>query len=427
MMKKMKRMKKAVSCILTAILVLALTGCGDKGDLSCSREMTQSSSNKYSEEDLETFCREIDNEFYEKYQSFAFSLFDKCYQNDKKTMMISPYSVYMAMGLLANGADGETLSEIEQAMGGLSLEEINRKASAFSNYMRMEKEDLKFIDANSIWLNKAFAKNISEDYLKACSDSFRASVFESDFSKEKARDDMNLWVKKQTLQRIPKLVDELDSEDVAILINALAFEGKWMKPFEKENVKEDTFTHADGTTDTKEMMCQIFAQADFYEDDFCRGFSLCYDDGFVYTAFLPKEGVSIDELAAHMTAENYRNLMQSETRVRLNVGIPKYEERYRMDEMQDILKEMGIQKAFSASADFSKMSKMPIYASRVVHETTIEVDLDGTTATAATEIAMTRSEAPRPEKAEEVYLNRSFLYMISASWGSAPLFIGVYR
>ena len=38
-----------------------------------------------------------------------------------------------------------------------------------------------------------------------------------------------------------------------------------------------------------------------------------------------------------------------------------------------------------------------------------------------------KAAAPRPEKAEEVYLNRSFLYMISASWGSAPLFIGVYR
>ena len=50
---------------------------------------------------------------------FAFSLFNKVneLEKEKNNWMISPFSASVALSMIANGADGNTLAELQDAMG----------------------------------------------------------------------------------------------------------------------------------------------------------------------------------------------------------------------------------------------------------------------------------------------------------------------
>lgn len=414
---------------MTVILMVSLLGCSgeDNADsLGCSKQLTATSSG------TEVTLKEADDTFIKAYNSYAFSLFRECYKAEQGTMMISPYSIYMALGLLANGADGETLTQLENALGGLSVDEMNSYAGKWSQTLCEQSDSTKFSDANSIWLNQAYEKGISEAYLRACGDYFRASVFSSDFSDAKTvAGDMNKWVKKHTNEMIPELIkpDAIDMDTIAVLMNAIAFDGKWDEAFEDSDVWEDDFTHADGSVTTMEMMHESDKMF-YYEDDLCSGFSKDYKDGrYSFRAFLPKEGVSVDELAEHMTEENYAKLLDDRLFTKVIIEIPEYTEEYELENMCDSLESLGIVDAFLPGADFSGMSEeISIYVSKVIHKTKIELNTEGTKAAAATAVIMTKSAAlVEPEEPKTVYLNSPFLYMIADNETDCPVFIGVYQ
>ena len=83
---------------------------------------------------------------------------------------------------------------------------------------------------------------------------------------------------------------------------------------------------------------------------------------------------------------------------------------------------MGI--AFSDFADFSKIvSTRELYISRVLHNTFVEVDEEGTEAAAVTAVAMANGAA-NPETTVSFIVNRPFLFFIKEKSTGTILFAG---
>lgn len=63
-----------------------------------------------------------------------------------KTTLLSPYSVLLALGMTANGANSATLQEMEQALGA-KTDDLNHWGLAACRLA----EDGKVVSANSLW------------------------------------------------------------------------------------------------------------------------------------------------------------------------------------------------------------------------------------------------------------------------------------
>jgi len=432
-----KYLQKPIAVLLIVILSAALFGCaaedrvkaGDsriapetadpgenEGNYAVSREMTGGTSTTGIEPEP------MDAVLADAYNDYAFRFFREVLSGEDETMMISPYSLWFALGMLANGASDSTLSEIEQ-LTGMSTEQMNRLAAWF---MSRQGEDEVFTIADSVWLSEAFSKEINPDYLKICGNAYRAAVFCTDFTKPEAVTDLNRWVSEHTKGMIPKMNDSLDPKTIMMLVNAIAFDAKWAKPFSENSCNDETFKHEDGTEEQRKLM---YGDADdvYYENALCTGFRKSYEGRqYSYVAFLPKEGVTVNELAASLTAESWRELRANAKDGNVYVKIPEYKEEYGAS-LTEILARMGMREAFTNLAKFGNLSERETHVSEVIQKTFIEVDREGTKAAAVTEIGMRYTDSVDVRDIYRVYLNRSFVYMIIDNLTGCPIFIGTVR
>ena len=106
-----KSFYRSTAAVLAAgICTAALAGCttGDAGLSKGTKSLTEG----YETAAADTGAT-LEESFRESYADFALRLFQKSYDSEQNTM-ISPYSVMMALAMAANGAQGETLAQMEE-------------------------------------------------------------------------------------------------------------------------------------------------------------------------------------------------------------------------------------------------------------------------------------------------------------------------
>lgn len=356
----------------------------------------------------------------EAYEQFAYRLFTQLPEGE--TRMVSPFSVYVALSIAANGANGETLSQMDELLG-LTAEERNAYLTAWIDDLTSGgSDDTRFTNADSLWIRSSLEQYVPKEFLDICAQYYQAAVYSTPMDRSTV-EGINAWVKAKTMNMIDKLIEELSPETVMILMNAIALDAKWTETFDEAKTQKDyTFTKADGSTVKVDMMFEE-AQGGYVENDLATGFIKRYKGGeFSYIALLPKEGVSVGQLAKSLKPGDIRILYNNPINGEVNIGLPKYEEEYKV-ELNEVLKALGVTDAFDAGkADFSRLLQRSAYVSQVTHKTFISVDEAGTKAAAVTEIAFDECATRR----YHVILDRPFVYMIVDSDG-LPIFLGTYE
>ncbi len=355
------------------------------------------------------------------YTEFAVNLFKKSYSEDGKNTLISPLSVIYALGLTANGADGNTLSQMEDVLN-FNVSDLNNYLYSYAK-QKAKDESATLSIANSIWFtNDEERLKVNHDFLQKNADYYNAAANRADFSDPDTVKDINNWVKDNTKGMIPEIVDSIKPDDVMFLINALAFEAEWVDKYTKNSVKEGTFTNKDGTQKTVEFM---HSEEHLYiGDENSKGFIKKYKGNYAFAALLPNENVSIDEFVSTLSGEKITNMLTTLGSRYCITSMPKFETEYNV-EMSEIFKSLGMTDAFiEGVADFSKMADPKgIFIGNIIHKTFISVGEKGTKAGAATVVQMTDG-GMSPIGATEIHLNRPFVYMLVDTENNIPLFIG---
>ena len=343
---------------------------------------------------------------------------------DKKNVLISPESVLTAMAMVINGANGDTLNEMQKSLyGDISVADFNKNMSAYNDFLVLSK-DVQFHMANSIWMRDGV--NIKKDFLDTNEKYYHSQAYSEPFNTDTVGK-INQWVKKNTKDMIPGLIDQISKESVMYLINALAFEGRWSTQYSSYQVKKDTFTDANGKKQTVNMLNST--EYSYLKDKNATGVMKNYEGGtYAVVGLLPNEGVSVSDYLKDMTGESFVKLLRSEEYQRVLTKIPEFSYDYSTN-MVDTMKAMGITKAFTKGADFSRMGTtkegFTFYIDEILHKTHIELDRFGTKAAAVTSITMKAGSAPADDKPKEVYLNRPFIYAIVETSTNLPIFMGV--
>lgn len=353
---------------------------------------------------------------------FALRLFRAGMEDDKNTLL-SPLSVLAALSMTANGAKGETLSQMESVLG-MPVDELNTWLHIYMANLP-EEETYRLHLANSIWFTDNPTFTVNEAFLQTTADYYDAGIYRAPFDAATC-DAINRWVKDNTDGMIPQILEQIPEDAVMYLVNALAFEAKWQKPYSEYQIREGEFTTEDGTKQTVQMM---YAEENRYlEDGKAVGFVKYYEDRkYAFAALLPEEGVTVADYVSTLTGERLQEILTSAEAVPVETALPQFTVEYDV-EMSDILQSMGMMDAFDGTlADFSGLGSSTegnITISRVLHKTYIAVDGKGTKAAAATAVeAVTECEMIEPEP-KQVYLDRPFVYLLIDCETNLPFFLG---
>lgn len=351
---------------------------------------------------------------------FSLRLLQSSLQENENTL-ISPLSVIYALGMTANGADGETLAQMEETFG-LSTEEVNRYLYTY-NHSLPQGDQYQLRLANAIWFCDREDLVFEVDFLQTNADWYGAGLYKAPFDDSTLRE-INDWVEVNTDGLIRDILDEIRDDAVMYLVNALAFDAEWETIYKEYQIYGGIFTSADGNGQEAEMMHS--EESCYLEDEYATGFVKYYADrSYAFAALLPNEGVSLEEYTAFLNGERLNKLFADAQTITVYAAIPKFECEYDL-EMSQVLQAMGMTDAFDdVLADFSRMghsARGNIHINRILHKTYIAVDERGTKAGASTVVEMTDESAPMNTKT--VHLDRPFLYMLIDCEENLPIFIG---
>ncbi len=365
---------------------------------------------------------------------FAYMTFaDKMYVNMPvdKNYMFSPLSVKMALMMEANGAEGKTQQEILDAINVVNLENYNNTIKLMLKKYS-QSDLLKLNVANSIWINSdKTSQRFSEEYNNTVADIFNAT---SDIvNNETAVDEVNGWVNEKTQGKIPTIITEDNAEFWAMLVNAVYFKGRWQDEFYKGATEEDIFTSRDGMQTGIDFMNKTswmgYAETDgvtIVELPYLTREAVFDEKGeYIETKVLDGVGISMYLMMSDGSFSPEEVLDSTEMSSKyIALSVPKFSVEYSTG-LNDILKTIGIKKAFEKDAEFEKMfDHGNMWIDSTIHKTYIKIDEEGTEAAAVTAIGMAGSAMP--PKPVEVKYNKPFTFVIRDNNSGEILFIGEY-
>lgn len=363
----------------------------------------------------------------EETTDFAFRFFRQVNESEKNqaNWMISPLSASMALGMLTNGADGNTLAELKATLGfsEANIDEMN----AYYRRLLTELPDLDNTTqlrlANSIWINQDF--KVKKPFVDVNKQMYDAQVSNLDFSSAKAPSIINNWCSDHTNGRITEVIGNIDPNAMMYLLNALYFKGIWAEKykFNKSNTKDEDFTNADGSRTKVKMMNQTTTCSFSYNDHFWIAKFPYGNRAYSMTLLLPDEDLGLDKCLEAMTGESWKEWNMGWTSRELIVKMPRFEIKYNKSLIED-MKALGIKEAFTSSANFTNLSDKALYLGLLNQHTYLKVDEEGTEAAAVTVTGVLTEAGPPPGGPVEFYLNRPFAFLITETSTGTVLFTG---
>jgi serpin B len=296
----------------------------------------------------------------------------------------------MALGMTMNGAAGQTFDEMRAALafGTRPAAEINASYRSLIDMLRALDPTVDFRIANSIWYRAGFP--FEQTFLDESRQFFDARVSGLDFASSKRGALHQRLGQQSTNGKIDKIVDGPIPNDVVMyLINAIYFNGSWTTRFDRNQTRTEQFHTIGGTTAPIAMMrrtdtIRVAETADAQVVD------LPYGGGaYTMTILLPKEGKSLRDVVATLTADAWQAAVTGATARSVELQMPKFTLRWEAL-LNDPLQALGMRQAFQGDvADFTRMSRdagNPLYISKVKQKAFVDVHEEGTEAAAVTSV-----------------------------------------
>jgi len=363
-------------------------------------------------------------EIIEADHAFGFELFlEVCRESEEENIMISPMSVSYALGMTYNGAAGTTLDAFNEVLhfGALSNQEVNESYKDLMHQLLNLSKEVEFALANSIWYKKDYP--VLEDFIKTNEEYFLAAVEEADFSDPLTLDLINGWIEEQTNDKIKDMLDYIPGSAVMYLINAIYFNADWRYEFPKENTYLGDFKLENESKTTVDYMV-VEGDFQYTSNDNFTAVELPYSDSsFSMLVMLPNPGSTVSSIAEAMDVSTWDSWFENSQRQGVRVVFPKFKYEFK-SLLNDPLMSLGLGVAFSDNADFSRIvSAGGIHISRVIHQTFIDVQEEGTEAAAATIVEIKENSSPGSGSIT-FHADHPFIYLIKENSTGAIVFMG---
>ncbi len=400
---------------------------------------------------------------------FAFDLYSK-YRLKDGNVFYSPYSISSALAMTYEGSKGKTADEI-QSVFHFPQDESMRRSSFLKIYQQINKQDKSYslsasnesvfnfpqdesmrrssflkIDqqinkqdksyslstANALWAHVDY--KFLPDYVGLVEQFYGGNTTNLDFATqtEPSRLTINSWVEAQTNQKIKNFIPlgALDSTTRLVITNAVYFKGMWLRAFDKTLTQYADF-RIDASVTIKTPMMYFYSNKTkfkYAETADLQILELPYKgDKLSMVVLLPKTD-DLKSVEGSLTYESLSTLMNTVDNENVRIYLPrfKFETSY---SMKDDLAGLGMPTAFEKGvADFSGMTGKPdLFIGAIIHKAFVDVNEEGTEATAAIAVRMdlfTASRAGEPDPIKIFKADHPFIFLIKENETGTILFIG---
>uniref|UniRef100_A0A8C6IPL3 Uncharacterized protein n=1 Tax=Melopsittacus undulatus TaxID=13146 RepID=A0A8C6IPL3_MELUD len=357
--------------------------------------------------------------FTEKTANFGFNLYRKIAMTHDNNVIISPLSVSALMTAYMLAAKGETHRQIVK---GLNLHALKDKVDRhhlpalfkqLKDNITMN-EELLLVQGTLSFIQKDF--RLKESFLNLSRQYFDMEFLSVDFENfTQAKFVINQNINKRTKGKIPELFEEFNHHNKLLLVDYVVFKGKWLYPFNSKFTEMETFhINKYRSVQVPMMFKSDKINSTFDENLRCTVIKIPYRGKAHMLIVIPEKEGDYISLEDHLTTELVESWLGNMKPRKMDISFPKFklEQKYKM---KKLLNALGIKNLFTRSADLSHLTDQEY----VVQKAVIEVDEEGTEATAASGSEITAFTVPPVIK-----VDRPFLFMIFEETFKTLLFIG---
>ncbi|CAG9122390.1 unnamed protein product [Plutella xylostella] len=364
---------------------------------------------------------------------FSFNLLQNvfAYQENfgPQNLAVSPVSVWNIFSLLSGGASGATFAELSQLLRLPKDVRVTQDLHLASNsVLKVKNKD--------VILNKQaamFAERELQIHPEFCESAskYNTEIYTVDASNTtKLANDINYFICMATEGAIKDAVKPDLLENLRLLlVDAMYFKANWTTPFDSRQTKRETFYDQQGRSiGDVNMMYQKAPNKIVYAAELeADVLELTYgeDKEFAMVIFLPDYGVPLKRVLNNLSTkptDAWTMLLQNEEQMSsVECQVPRFKISSQLDLIQP-LKYMGLYSIFDEmKAELPGISDSPLYVSKTIQKTELEVTEEGTVAAVATVVGLeNRILGP------SINVNKPFVYAIVNRRHNIVLFTGVY-
>lgn len=391
--------------------------------VSCGKSGYDEKNNPY--KSLELTTKSV--AFVEKGSAFTFDFIARIDAFAQKDYIISPLSMQILLGMILDGAQGATAEEICKVLGygAGETDAVNEYCLSMLKQLPALDKKTQLSMANAIFVDDGWP--LLDSYKSTVRQYYQAEVSNLDFTDNAGSlKAINGWCKDHTNGLIPKILDQVDPNMLAYLLNAMYFKSQWKEKFPKNATAQEAFTKENGAQGKVPMMKQE-KDYSYDENDIYQVVRLPYGNGaFSMYVFLPRGKNGVADVAGALKKSDWNSVRYNMETCEVDLWLPKFETTYHI-KLNDILSEMGMPSSFDPErAHFKAMSEYALCLSFVQQDAVIKVDEEGSEAAVVSSAGMMK-EASLPPGAHVVFhADHPFLYLIAESSTGAVLFAGRY-
>ena len=335
----------------------------------------------------------------------------------------SPFSVYMALAMMAETAGGETRDQVLKLLGVDSIETLRDRANKLFLLNYFDNDVMISRPAASVWVNGRFGGALKADALQKLASEHHASLYAGDMESPEFIALFRDWMNESTGGLLEDQINDMkfQPEEMMRLVSSIYFKACWMDKFYESETDEGVFHSPTGD----ETVPFMHGGGNSYYD--CEGYTMVrkflIESASVYFV-LPDEGTSLDELIAEGKVFDEILSAGENTLVPgaiIHLNLPKFDVESSLDLKEGLMK-LGVRDIFTGDADLSPLTDISgAYVSSVSHGVRVTVDEEGVSAAAFTMIPYCGSAMPTLEV--DFTLDRPFMFVVT-SMQNIPLFVG---
>ncbi len=355
---------------------------------------------------------------------FAYPLLQTLYaEAPEANLFFSPLSVHLALGMALNGASGGTFEAMRTTLAfeDSDLAVIDAAYASLLELLSGLDPSVELQIGNSIWLRLGFP--FHQSYVDTVRHYFKAEAAELDFADPVSLTTINKWVERATDGHIEDIVDRIEEDDVAFLVNAIYFNGLWTTEFDPSLTIDDQFTRLDGSRTAIRMMRREGVYGAVFDESY-TAVELPYGGAaFTMAIVLPASSAELFSLVQSLDRASWEAILAGLTEQEIELQLPRF--RLEWDrELRNALDALGMGVAFQGGvADFGNLSPDGrLYLSSVRHKSFVDVDETGTEAAAVTSVTVKAVCDCGPPT---IRIDRPFLFAIRERLSGTILFLGV--
>ena len=342
----------------------------------------------------------------------------------KDNTVCSPLNTYIAFSVLAQMTEGESRQQMLTLLKADSIETVDERFGTLWATNSIDTPRLKSMLSNSVWLRDDTEYN--SEFLDMLEGDFHVQSFTGKMGSKEMNDALRNWTDEATKGLLKEYTKDMgfDRETVIKLLSTIYYKAAWVNCFNREATDLQTF-HGEAGDSTVDMM-HTADTMQYYSNESFETVSMSLLDSGNMHVFLPRKGVDVETLAGDSRVYEIALGKRTDEAAYpvVTLAFPKFSVNSKVD-LIDMLRKLGVTDILDpGTADFEPVTDESIYLSSAEHAAMVEVDEEGVTGAAYTEMAMAGSAAM--VERVRMTVDRPFLFMITGRDGSI-LFAGIVR